>query len=268
MNLKSFDAFERKYIFCMWPDANKMSEDRAAELFSILTNTICPVVFLTKESAKKWELADYPFHPALPYLSECHTSDYLRSYIIHHYGGGYSDIKFAFKAWDTAFDLLKESPAYILGPELSEPGLFGLSPKYKDTPLLEDFKKNYVPFGIPNAAFISKRQTPFTQDLYNRTIELLDNKFDELKSNPGKIPKDSFGMKNRDGSISKYPLDYVELGPELFHFSLYKFKDKVIHYDINPLHVYHLLDNSDDYYRSHKQLFLDTHLPLWPIKLE
>jgi hypothetical protein len=39
MLFEAIDGFESEYIFCMWPGEDKMSPDRATELFSILANT-------------------------------------------------------------------------------------------------------------------------------------------------------------------------------------------------------------------------------------
>jgi hypothetical protein len=38
-------------------------------------------------------LPDHPLHEGFEYLSGVHKSDYLRSYLMNFYGGGYSDIK-------------------------------------------------------------------------------------------------------------------------------------------------------------------------------
>ena len=99
----SVDGFEREYIFCMWPGEDKLTPDRATEVFSILANTQRPVIFLTPRSYRLWELPNEPFHPATQFISECHMSDYLRVYLMNHFGGGYADIKFTYKSLVRAF---------------------------------------------------------------------------------------------------------------------------------------------------------------------
>lgn len=38
-------------------------------------------------------LPGHPFHPAFEHLTSVHKSDYLRAYLMHHYGGAYIDVK-------------------------------------------------------------------------------------------------------------------------------------------------------------------------------
>lgn len=257
------DGFEREYIFCIWPGNDKLPPDRAAEIFSLLANSHRAIVLLTPASIRKWELPEHPFHPAFDYLSECHQSDYLRVYIMHHYGGGYSDIKFTFKPWDGAFKALRESDAYALGYQFASPSEFGLSKKYQGSALLEEYKQHYVPFGIGHVAFIFKRYTPLTTLMLGRLHELLDSKLELLKTHPSRFQKDYLGRTLPDGSISQYPLDYIEMGPDVFHQALYEFREKIIHADIQPLHTFHFdLPNED--FRAQKRLFVERFIPSWP----
>ncbi|MCT1459849.1 hypothetical protein M3G03_09935 [Aestuariimicrobium sp. p3-SID1156] len=49
--------------------------------------------FRLVERAEDVELPDAPFHPAYPLLSAVHKSDYVRAYVMHHFGGVYADVK-------------------------------------------------------------------------------------------------------------------------------------------------------------------------------
>ncbi len=262
MNLEAIDGFERQYIFCMWPGADKLPPDRVTEIFSILANTHCPIVYLDHQSYKKWELPSAPFHPALPYLSETHRSDYLRVYLMHHYGGGYTDIKFTYKHWDVAFKMLRESPALGLGYGIQSASQVALSPVFDGTPELAEFKANYQAF-IGHVAFIFKKNTDLTRDLYQRTVDILDKKLPDLIANPAQTQKDRTGGALPDGSISKYPIHYVEMGPDLFAQSVYKFKDQIIQFDLEPLHVFHY-DLSVEGFAESKKQFMSHFLPTYP----
>ena len=260
----SVNGFEREYIFCMWPGEDKLTPDRATEVFSILANTQRPVIFLTPRSFNFWELPTAPFHPATQYISECHMSDYLRVYLMHHFGGGYSDIKFTYKSWVGAFSALKNNTeALALGFPFDVPGEFGLSKKFTGTVELEFYKANYEPFGIGHSAFIFKPKTILTEDMLNMLHKFLDEKLPELKENPSRIQKDSFGTTLPDGSISKYPLDYTEMGPDIFHQALFKHKTRLLHYDIKPFNTYHY-DIPIQGYAESKKRFAQIYLPNWP----
>lgn len=263
MKTEDIDGFEREYIFCMWPGNDKLPQDRATEVFSILANSHCPVIFLTPASYKKWESPSAPFHPALQYLSECHVSDYLRVYLMHHYGGGYTDIKFTFKPWDIAFKALRENDAMVLGYKFTSPSEFGLSKKYQGTEFLEYYKQHYAPYGIGHVAFIFKRKTPLTLNMLDRLHAFLDEKLPALKEHPSRAQKDYLGKVLPDGSVSQYPLDYIEMGPDIFHQSLYQFKEHILHFDIQPLHMYHF-DLAIEGFKEQKKNFTATHLPIWP----
>jgi hypothetical protein len=262
MDLHNLDGFEREYLFCMWPGRDQMPKDRATELFSIVSNSQCPVIFLHPDNYHKWELPEAPFHPAMQYLSQAHVSDYLRVYLLHHYGGGYTDIKFTYKPWDSAFKRLKESDALALGYPIASESKFGLSEVFDGTPELEKYKADYR-FLLGHVAFIFKRKTELSQYLYDRTCGLLDEKFEELKKHPAQGPKDRFKGAMSDGSESKYPLYYIELGPDLFHQSIHKYKEKILQQDIEPLHVFHF-DLPVEGFAESKKGFVSTYIPIYP----
>ena len=59
---------------------------------------------------------------------------------MHHFGGGYSDIKFTYKSWVGTFVALKNDPeALVLGFPFDVPGEFRLSKKYAGTTELENY---------------------------------------------------------------------------------------------------------------------------------
>ena len=257
------DGFDRRYIFCMWVGDNPMSPDLATELFSVVSNTHCPVVYLNSSSIKKWELPNSPFHKALPYLSQVHASDYLRMYLLHHYGGGYTDIKFTYKQWDTAFELLRDSDAELLGRTVEQ---FSGPPIFLSEQEIIEFNSNQNVF-VENNAIICKKNSLFTNTWLRNTHELLDRKFDELTKNPARVPRDEKGLRLPDGSVSSYPFRYPEVGPEQIGRAMWAHKDKILHYDILPIQIYHFPTNIPWILESKKQLVRD-YLPHWPHKEE
>jgi hypothetical protein len=262
MDLENLDAFEREYIFSMWPGMDPITPDRVTEIFSIVTNTHSPVVFLNGETYEKWELPSAPFHPAIKYISECHMSDYLRVYLMQHYGGGYTDIKFAYKPWDEAFARLKNSDALGLGYALGSHTQIGMSPLFDGKPEYEIYKAHATE-SIGHVAFIFKRNTEMTRELYERTHALLDTKHELLKENPATHQKDKTGRELPDGSVSKYPLHYVEMGADLFIPVMHKYRHRLLQHDIEPLHAYHF-DLQIPGFEESKKDFLRRHLPIYP----
>lgn len=68
-------------------------------------------------------LKDAPLHPSYSFLSGVHRSDYLRCYLMHHYGGGYSDIKHMHFDIGPLINRLEEGPKdiYVSGYQLRHP---------------------------------------------------------------------------------------------------------------------------------------------------
>ena len=88
------DPVPRK-IYTFWTGNNPMSESRQShfELLKLVSGV--EVVLITPNNLSEYILPEYPLHHAFKYLSLVHKADYLRCYFMHHYGGGYSDIKAA-----------------------------------------------------------------------------------------------------------------------------------------------------------------------------
>jgi hypothetical protein len=199
-------------IFCFWTGDNKMSFNRLESLENLKKVSECNVILVTKSEIPKYILKEEPLHPAFEYLSETHKADYLRTYFMHFYGGGYSDIKKTTGSWKNAFDnLLKSDDIWMVGYKEVNGGV-----AYQ--PLAKEWKKL-----IGNGAYICKPQTPLTKEWYLEMIRLLDSKLELLRKNPAKNPQDSADNK----SVSKYPIEWNEMLGRIFHRVSYKYKEKL-----------------------------------------
>lgn len=206
-----------------------MSTARIQALFSIFNQVECPVAFLNSQTYRAWQLDDAPFHPAFEFLSETHKSDYLRVYLMHHHGGGYSDIKLTARSWRPHFDALLRSDKWCLG--YTEIGPHGVAPV--GGTLQQELASNYQHL-IGLCAFIFRKRTPLTQAWMDQTHALLDARHDSLRRHPARHPQDRAGGQFEDGSMSAYPLQWTELLGNIFHPLIYRFRDRVLHADIAP----------------------------------
>lgn len=77
------------------------------------TITECNIIFIDKNNLKNYILHDYPLHNGYEYLSAVHKADYLRTYFMNFYGGGYSDIKKTTGSWKKSFEDLYNSDNWI-----------------------------------------------------------------------------------------------------------------------------------------------------------
>lgn len=210
-------------IFCLWTDKNIMSADRYNAL-STIKNSCLEVIFINSQNLSSWILESKPLHPAYAYLSAVHKADYLRCYLMHHYGGAYSDIKVTLNSWQSSFEHLKKSDCFING--------------YREVSFLETARGRGVIKDlwlacnffrlIGNGAYICKPKTAFTQEWFDTVQNVLDRKLDDLKTNPSLHPRDFSNKILENGNVSKYPLRWTEICGEIFHPLCLKYSSKLL----------------------------------------
>lgn len=196
-------------IYTFWTDTNLMSEQRKRCLESLQKNSDVEVVLVTYENLSSYIIE--PLHPAYYYLSAVHKADYLRTYFMNFYGGGYSDIKETTSSWKESFNTLSNSDKWMIGYKEINGGV-----AYQ--PYVNEWKEL-----IGNCAYICKPQTPLTKEWYSEMLELLDNKLERLKLNPATQPRDC-----SEASGGKYPIEWNEMLGRIFHKINYKHKDMVL----------------------------------------
>lgn len=182
----------------MWSGKNEMPPQRVECLRKLENSTRCKIVYIHPYNLEHFVLPDHPIHPAYPYLSETHKADYFRCYLMHFYGGGYTDIKLQSGSWTNAFDDLDSSSAYVNGyPVLKE----------HVQPLHINEWENL----IGTNAIICKPKTPFTSLWYSKITELLDDNLEKLIKNPANHPQAAAW----DGT--GYPLEWTSTNADIFH---------------------------------------------------
>lgn len=190
-----------RVIYQFWTGDNKMSPDRKASLDSS-KNLGVETRLLTASDLMSHLLPDVPLHPAYPYLSCNHRSDYLRCYFMHHFGGGYADIKTYSRDnnWSQSFDYIdSHSECLVVGQADT---LRGAAPNCKDPRL--------VKYLVANGYFIVRANSDFTRTWWNRVNALLDSKLEALRRNPSLTPRDF-------NETPGYPLKWTELQGNIFH---------------------------------------------------
>lgn len=197
-------------IFCFWTGNTPMSENRRKCLEEMKT-TECDITFVTPENLDSFILQNQPIHPAYQYLSEVHKSDYLRTYFMRHYGGGYADIKLQGGSWKPAFDVLLQSTAYINGYPEAKAGDIAYEPVSHAWNEL-----------VGNGGYICKPNTPFTREWYASMNLLLDEKLEALRMNPATHARD------RTENGSNYPLGWNELLGRIFHRISYEYRKHIL----------------------------------------
>jgi len=214
-NIINVDTLAPKIIYGFWTGNNELTPNRKRCIESIKKNAGIPFVLVTPNNLSNFILPNYPLHPAYEYLSTNHRSDYLRSYFMHHHGGGYIDIKHIKKSWLNAMEKLnRHTTKWAVGyPELA-PSMIPPQPHNK---LNSQLRNNYYRI-IGNAGFIFKPGSPFTEEWSKLVEEKLSANYDKLKSNPGNIW----------GSNRGYPLPWASLQGSIFHPLCLKYSEFIL----------------------------------------
>lgn len=224
----AWNGLKSQTIFCLWTGPELMSQDRLKALWSIFHNTGRPVAFITQESLADWVLPHAPLHPAYNFLSSTHKSDYMRCYLMHHYGGGYADIKFTQTRWKPFFDQIECSDALALGYAELAHGMPHLQGQKGD--VIRAAHRELI--GL--CAFIFKPSTVLTSAWYEQLHRLLDQKLSLLQENPGKFAQDQQGLILANGKSSTYPLRWAEILGEILHPLFFEHRDLLIKAAIEP----------------------------------
>ena len=200
-----------KVIYTFWTEDNPLSKNREHSIDTIKQNCDVEFKLITKRDLSAYELKEHPFHEAFKYLSAVHKSDYLRTYFMHFYGGGYTDIKPHSNSWTDLFDKLNNSPSFLcLGyPEKSPKDLahirhFIHSGNKKK---LNHHLQKYYHKIIGNGSYIFKPKTQFTELWLHECERRLTLAFKDLKEHPGNIYGDNPG----------YPLAWTSILGQIFH---------------------------------------------------
>lgn len=173
-------------LFTIW-FGNHFSSNRKNGLFSIQNMSNCNVINVNKNNLHYFIKPEYPLHEGFKYLSDIHKSDYLRCYLMHHYGGGYSDIKKTSGSWHHLFDRLKNNNSLMAIGYKVDGIAFPEENNEELNKKLEDNFNNMMGVGF----FIFKPYTELTMKWYNNMNERMDYYFDQLKKNPAKFSRES-----------------------------------------------------------------------------
>ncbi|NDE14249.1 hypothetical protein EBZ80_04890 [bacterium] len=190
-----------RILFCLWTGDNAMSANRAACLEDVRERSGVNVRLLTPDNVDGYTVPDFPLHPAYAFLSATHKADYLRMYLMHFYGGGYTDVKRQRCDWNDAYDRLLADPE-LVGVGYPEIGARGVAC---------DSVREHWDRLVGTGAFLFRPNTAFTRAWFGRVTHLLDEKLGALRTHPASGPAD----RGEDGH--GYPIEWTEILGRIFH---------------------------------------------------
>lgn len=179
-----------------------------------LENLTVPAIVLRPDGIRLMEVEGHPFHPAYRFLTPVHKSDYLRSYVMNHHGGGYADLKHYTRDnnWDVAFDILERRPeVHMVCRSMAESKNF----VPRDSKARADFERTPM-----CCHYACRPHSEFTEEWHRRVDAYMDSVADRLEwfAKGNDISKlDQYAMP--DG----YPIQY-------FHMHLAVFQPLVLEF--------------------------------------
>lgn len=206
-----------RVIYIFWTGDNEITPNRLEGIKSLEKVCGVEVRLITPKNLPDYIKDDDPLPEAYLYLSFVHRADYLRSYFMYHYGGGYGDIKTYYHSWVPAFEKLEQSDAYVMGyPEV---GFKGAANYDMPEGNLKRDLHNHWRYLIGNGSYICRPHTRFTAEWHAEAKRRLLSFSDQLKAHPAKDP---FG-RNAD-----YPIPWSGILGSIFHPLCLKYKDYLL----------------------------------------
>ncbi len=204
-------------IYVFWTGDNEITPNRLEGIKSLEKVSGVEVKLITPKNLRDYIKEDDPLPEAYQYLSFVHRADYLRSYFMYHYGGGYADIKTYYKSWIPAFEKLEESDAFVIGyPEV---GFWGAANQDMESGFLKEDLKNYWRYLIGNGSYICRPHTKFSAEWHAEAKRRLVELTNVLRDHPAADP---FG-RNAD-----YPVKWSGLLGSIFHPLCLKYHDRLL----------------------------------------
>ncbi|GGI46686.1 glycosyltransferase family 32 protein [Agromyces flavus] len=201
-------------IWCFWTGSNPLTPNRAACLAQMReVNPHTPVELITPERLPSFVVSTHPLHRAYDDLSLVHRSDYLRAYFLHHFGGGYSDLKQLRGPWRSALDRMRTSDAWLIGPPLTHPAWAGEGPGRLGAHLRRYYRRI-----ASESTLIAKSHTPLTGEWLREVERRLDYQAPALAEAEGGIW----------GQEPGYPISWTGLLGDVLHPLCLKYGDRVV----------------------------------------
>lgn len=176
-----------KCIYMLWLGNEELNENRLTAINNMPNNT----VLITKDNLYQYIKINHPLHPAYESLSTVHKSDYMRCYLMHHYGGGYSDIKYTNINWGNAFTTMDTNHKIeLMGVKTTYGHTYAGIELWSDT--LKNTILNNIDSLICMGYMVCRPYSTITNKWYNELHVQLDSYLDRLYLHPAKYTRECF----------------------------------------------------------------------------
>ena len=235
-------------VWCYW-EGEAMSGNRLLSFEYLSKNIGVPICLITPENIQQFIKPQHPFPEVYKYLSIVHRSDYIRAYLLHHYGGAWHDVKATTVSYASCWKEFEDEKIWIIGkPEIAKGAAQVLT---SDGKYIPDYYKDLI--AVPS--WIGRPQTPLSSEILQGIEHILAENATTLATNPAKHPRErklvtknivqkivypiKFFLQKRS---LYYPLEWTLFG-NVFHPAILKYKNHVSRNlpvdDIKNAGIYH-----------------------------
>ncbi|MEH6707414.1 MAG: capsular polysaccharide synthesis protein [Alloalcanivorax venustensis] len=233
-------------LFVFWTGSNQIPDIRRRAIDS-MSDTGLSVKLVTADNLAEYMDLD-KIHPAYQNLNLAHRADYLRAYFMHHFGGGYADVKTIRESYLPMVKKLNSSDAYWAAgyKEVSRHGVANI---YQSSLHMGDaFHERFYSYlkwrwlqlnywrVIGNCAFIFKPGTDLTRRWWLEVNRRLDILQEDLEKHPAIYPKERGGVVY-NGSLSRYPVPWSYILGDVLQLVVLRYSSRVLK-DLPPPDFY------------------------------
>lgn len=191
-------------ITAFWTGPNEMTANRARAFDTIRrANPNIEVRLITDDSLDEILVPEAPLHPSYYDLCYVHRADYLRCYLMHFHGGGYTDIKYTQNDWTVSFDRMDATDGWLMG--YRNP-VRVMTPNFADRQL-ERLMVKWSDRRLGQCAYIGRPRTPISAEWWRELNHKLDNAAEALAANPGNARGTNLGYPLQWNGILAHILD-------------------------------------------------------------
>lgn len=222
-------GLEEGIVFAYWSGSAPLPEIRQ-NCIDQFAQTAQLSVFIVRDEDIEELTASKPLPTCFQYLCAAHKADILRIYLLHHYGGGWTDVKQTTGSWHFSLRLLQETELYCVGyPEVGPSTVSGFAGfDFKDPSWWQyTFLRLDFPSLIGNGALLAKHGTPLLDEIHREQMVRLNDLSAELRRFPASHPKDRLGLTLPGGSPSRYPVPWTHLLGSIVHPKAHKYRKHI-----------------------------------------